>query len=83
VLSDSEKAFSGAPVSTCTYGGAFKMLRDLTDRLGKFLEQQRLREQLDTSVQLCRRLSAIFSQQWILGPHYHKAFHVSDSSLLE
>jgi hypothetical protein len=33
VLSDSERAFSGAPESTCSYGGAFKMLRDLTFRI--------------------------------------------------
>jgi hypothetical protein len=36
VLSDSERAFSGAPESTCSYGGEFKMLRDLTYRMVKF-----------------------------------------------
>jgi len=30
VLSDSARAFSGAPESTCSYGGAFRMIRDLT-----------------------------------------------------
>jgi len=36
VLSDSARAFSGAPESTCGYGGAFRMLRDLTYRILKF-----------------------------------------------
>ena len=36
VLSDSERACSGAPERTCSYGGAFKMLRDLTYRILKF-----------------------------------------------
>jgi hypothetical protein len=36
VLSDSARAFSGAPESTCTYGGAFRMLQDLTYRIVKF-----------------------------------------------
>ena len=36
VLSDSTRAFSGAAESTCSYGGAFKMLRDLTYRIVKF-----------------------------------------------
>jgi len=36
VLSDSAKAFSGAPESICSYGGAFKMLRYLTYRIVKF-----------------------------------------------
>jgi len=36
VLSDSAKAYSGAPESTCSYGGAFTMLRDLTYRIVKF-----------------------------------------------
>jgi len=36
VLSDSARAFSGAPESTCSCGGAFKMLRDLTYRIVKF-----------------------------------------------
>jgi len=35
----------------------------------------------ETSAQLCRRLSAVFSQQWFSGFHNHKAFRVSDSSL--
>jgi hypothetical protein len=32
-------------------------------------------------VQLCGRLSAVFSQQWFIGFHYDKGFRVSDSSL--
>jgi hypothetical protein len=36
VLSDSTRAFSSAPESTCSYGGAFRMLRDLTYRIVKF-----------------------------------------------
>ena len=35
-LSDSARAFSGAPESTCSSGGAFRMLRDLTYRIVKF-----------------------------------------------
>jgi len=30
VLSDAARAFSGAPESTCSCGGAFKMLQNLT-----------------------------------------------------
>jgi len=33
---NSARALSGAPESTCSYGGAFKMLRDLTYRIVKF-----------------------------------------------
>jgi len=36
VLSDSARAFSGAPESTCSYGGAFRMLQHLTFRIVKF-----------------------------------------------
>jgi len=34
--SDSASAFSDAPESTCSYGGAFRTLRDLTIRIVKF-----------------------------------------------
>ena len=47
------------------------------------MEQLRLREQLETSAQLCGRLSVVFSQQWFLEFHNLNAFRVSDSSLLE
>jgi hypothetical protein len=36
VLSDSARAFSGAPECTYSYGGAFSMLRYLTYRIAKF-----------------------------------------------
>jgi len=36
VLSDDARAFSGVPDSTCSYGGAFKMLQCLTDMIVKF-----------------------------------------------
>jgi len=36
VLSDSARAFSGAPESTSSYGGAFRTPRDVTYRIGKF-----------------------------------------------
>jgi len=37
----------------------------------------------ETSAQVCGRLIAVFSQQWFLGFHNHKAFCVSDLSLLQ
>ena len=52
------------------------MLQDLTYRIVKFWSSE-------TSAQVCGRLIAIFSQQWFLGFHDHKAFPVSDSSLLQ
>jgi hypothetical protein len=36
VLGDSARAFSGAPETTCSYEGAFRMLRDLTYRIVLF-----------------------------------------------
>jgi len=36
VLSDSAIAVSGAPEDNCSYGGAFRMLRDVTDKIVKF-----------------------------------------------
>jgi len=35
-FSDSARAFSDAPESNCSYGGAFRTLRDLTIRIVKF-----------------------------------------------
>jgi len=35
MVSDSARAFSGASESSCSYGGAFRMLLDLTDRIVK------------------------------------------------
>ena len=44
---------------------------------------RRLREELRPLCKLCGRPGAIFSQQWILGFHNHKAFHLSYASLLK
>jgi len=60
VLSDSARAFSGAPESTCSYGGAFRMLRDLTSRIVKYWSYRDLCSDLwetskraETAEQLC------------------------------
>jgi len=37
----------------------------------------------ETAAQLCGRLGAVFSKQWFLGFHMHKAFRLSYSSLLQ
>jgi len=90
VLSGSARAFSGAPECTCSYGGAFRMLQDWTCRRVKCCCSWDLCAGLqETSTaayipaQLCRRLSAVISQQWLLGFHNHEAFRVSDSPLLQ
>jgi len=36
VLSDSTRAFSSGPESTCSYGAAFRMLQDLTNRIDNY-----------------------------------------------
>jgi len=58
VLSDSARAFSGAPESTCSYGGEFRMLRDLTYRIVKFWSSwdlcADLRETSRDAAQHCR-----------------------------
>jgi len=46
VLSDSARAFSGAPESTCSYGGAFRMLHLGYSNFGA----------PETSAQICGRL---------------------------
>ena len=63
VLSDFARAFSGAHESTCSYGGAFRMLRDLTYRIVKFWSFWDLCADLwetsraaETAAQLCGRL---------------------------
>ena len=63
VLSDSPRAFSGAPESTCSYGGAFRMLQDLTYSIVKFWSSWDLCADLrqtsraaKTAMQLCERL---------------------------
>jgi len=60
VLSDSARAFSGAPESSCRYGGAFRMLRDLTYRIVKLWSSWDLCADLretsraaETAAQLC------------------------------
>ena len=76
VLSDSTRAFSCAPESTCSNGGAFRMLQDLTYRIVKFWSSWNLFAGLretsraaGTAVQLCGRLGARFSPQWLFGLH--------------
>jgi len=83
VFSDSERAFSGAPESTCSYGDAFKMLQDLTCRMVKFWSRCDLERSLRLLCSPAGDLVQYFSQQWFLGFHNHMAFRVSDSSLLE
>jgi len=63
VLSDSARVFSGAPECTWSYGGAFRMLRDLTYRIVTFWGScdlcADLREtwtEAETTAQLCRIL---------------------------
>jgi len=63
VLSDSARAFSGAPESSCSYGGAFRMLRDLTYKIFKFWSSWDLWADLgetsrgpETDAQLCGML---------------------------
>ena len=63
VLSDSAREFSGAPGSTCSYGGAFRILRDLTYRIVKFrssydlyADLQETWREAETAAQLCGRL---------------------------
>jgi hypothetical protein len=46
VLSDSARAFSGAPESTCSYGGAFRMPRNVTYRIVNFWSCRDLCEDL-------------------------------------
>jgi len=62
VLWDSARAFSGAHESTCSYGGAFRMLRDLTIRIVKFWRCKVISAGLwetsravETSAHVCRR----------------------------
>jgi len=83
-LSDSARAFSGAPESTWSYGGAVRMLRDLTYRIVKFCSSWDLCADLQdtsraakTAAQLSGRLGAILSQQWFL--HNYKAFRLLQS----
>jgi len=58
VLSDSAREFSGAPESTCIYGGAFRMLWYLTYRIVKFRSSWNLCAALRES--WCHILTAVF-----------------------
>jgi len=88
VLSNSARAFSGAPESTCSYGGTFRMLWDLTFRKVKFwsswgpcADLQETSWAAETAEQVCGRLGAIVSQQWFLRFHNHTVFRLSYSSV--
>jgi len=90
VLPDSPRAFPGAPESTCSYGGVFRMLWFLTNRIFKFWScwdlcagLQKTSRAAGSSVQVCMRLCAASSQQWFWGFHNHKASRLSYSSLLQ
>jgi len=74
VLSDSARAFSGAPETTCSYGGAFRMLQDLTYRVVKFWSSWDLyagpwetSRAGQTSAPISWRLGALFSQVVVLS----------------
>jgi len=63
VLSDSARAFSGASESTSSYGGAVRMLRDLTSRIVQVrsswdpgADLQETSRAAQTAAQLCGRL---------------------------
>ena len=73
VLWDSTREFSGAPSRIVKFWSCWDLCAGLR-------ETSRAAE---TSVQLYGRLDAIFSQQWFLGFHDHKAFRLSYSCLLQ
>jgi hypothetical protein len=56
VLSHSARAFSGAPESMCSYGGAFRMLRDLTYRIVKLRPLRRSAGDYERSWHCCAAL---------------------------
>ena len=84
VLSDSARVFTGAPESTCSYGGAFRMLRDLTCRIVNFWSSWDLCADLretsraaETAAQLCRSLREqprlLHSTAGYLVPYSHSS----------
>jgi len=84
VLSDSAKAFSGALESTCSYGGTFRMLWDLTYKIVKFWSfwdnGQDLWEtsrEAETAGPHSKGFGALCYQQRFV--HYHKAFRLGYS----
>jgi len=90
VLSDSARAFSGAPEGPCIYGVEFRMLRDLTYTIFKFWISWDLCEGLrettragQTTALLCGKLDAVFSHQRFLEFHNRKEVRLSYSSLLQ
>ena len=94
VLSDSARAFSGAPESTCSYGGAFRMLQDLTYRIVKFWSSWDVCTDLwetsraaGTAVQLCGRLweqlRTLHSTAGNLVPYSHSSgFYTTTSNFV-
>jgi len=89
VLTDSARAGSGAPASTCRYGGAFRMLQNLTYRMVKFWSSWGIcaalwetSREAENHVQLCGIRGAIFTRQWLFVFHNHQAFRLSYLSLL-
>jgi len=84
VLSDSTRAFSGAPGSTCSYGGAFRMLQDLTSSIVTFWRrwdlcagQQETSRVAETSTlvsgRLREQLRHLCSSVWDLVPHSYSS----------
>jgi len=84
VLSDSPRAISGAPESTCSYGGTFRMLWNLTYRIVKFWSSWDLWADLwetsreaGTTAQLCGilrdRLRPRLSSAGDLMPYSHSS----------
>jgi hypothetical protein len=81
VLSDSAREYSSAVKSSCSYGGAFRMLQDLTYRIVKYssfwdlcADLWQTSTEAETAAQLCGRLRALFSHQGFL--HNQKVFRL-------
>jgi hypothetical protein len=66
VLSDSARVLSGALESTCSYGGAFRMVQDMMYRRVKL-------GSLETSGQICRRLREQPSAQRMPAGDYERS----------
>jgi hypothetical protein len=76
--------------STYTNRGAFRILWKLSCRIISLCSNWHLcigmwetSRTADTCAQLCRRLGALFGQQWLSQFHRHKAFSLSYLSLLQ
>jgi uncharacterized membrane protein YjdF len=70
VLSDCARAFTGPPEITCSYGGAFRMLPDLTYRIVKFWSSKDLCAGLRET--WCRILTAVVITQ----PQRISSYHI-------